>query len=304
MNLVLVDLQQVMIANLMVGLSKAPKGSIPELDESRLRQMVLSNLLTLRKKYKNEYEEFVIAGESKPSWRLQHFPYYKFRRKKARQDLGIDWKLVIETFNKITQELHDYFPYRVVRAPGAEADDIIATLATRFGRDPNDWFAPDNKVLILSGDQDFIQLQRYPNVVQYDPIRRKDLRTDDPSKYLFEHICAGDQGDDIPNILSGDDCFVTKTRQKPVRQVALDAWWRYLSADSEPGDEKHVEVFQNSKMNFDRNCRLIDLSLTPKSIKTLINASFDDQAMKNKRKLMNYLMDHQLSTLMENLNDF
>lgn len=301
--MVLIDLQQLMIANLMVNLSRAPKGSVT-LDEPILRHMILSNLLTLRKKYKNEYSEFVIAGESKPSWRKEHFPYYKFRRKKAREDLGIDWAFVIEFFNKMTNELEESFPYRVVRAEKAEADDVIAVLATRFGKDPNDWFAPDHKVLILSGDQDFIQLQRFPNVTQYDPIRKRELKTDDAAKYLFEHICTGDAGDDIPNILSSDDCFVTKTRQKPVRQVALDAWWRYLSADEHPGDDKYIPIFKGAKDNFERNCKLIDLSSTPKSIEQLINKSFDDQAGKNRRKLMNYMMQHSLSTLLESLNEF
>jgi hypothetical protein len=300
MNLVIIDLQQIMIANLMVHLGKG----VPQLDEKVLREMVLRHLLAFRKKYKKEYQEFVIAGESKPSWRKEAFPYYKFRRKKAREELGIDWEFVIQTFNKLTDELYEYFPYRVVRVPNAEADDVIGVLASRFGKDPLDWFAPDHKVLIISRDTDFLQLQRWPNIQQWDPIGRKDVKTDEPARYLFEHICAGDSGDDIPNILSADDCFVTKTRQKPCRQVALDAWWRYVSADGNAGDEKYVEIFQQNQHNFDRNCKLIDLSCTPKAIKELINKSFDDQQGKDKKKLMNYMIHNGLSSLMESLDDF
>jgi 5'-3' exonuclease len=292
-----------MIANLMVGLSKAPKGSVM-LDEGILRHMILSQLLTIRKKYKNDYPEFVIAADMKNSWRRDEFPYYKYSRKKAREDLGIDWQLVIESLEKIRQEIHDYFPYRVIAVPRAEADDVIGVIAARFGNpDPSDWFAPTSKVLILSGDHDFIQLQRYPNVQQYDPIRKKELRTDDPEKFLFEHICTGDTGDGIPNILSPSDTFVTKTRQKPVRQVALDAWFDYVSSGTIV-DEKHVKVLASSKDNFARNRKLIDLSATPQSIQTLINESFDAQKDKNKKQLMNYMIQHRLRTLTESISEY
>ena len=47
---------------------------------------------------------------------------------------------------------------------GAEADDIIATLCKNF---------QNEKIMIVSGDKDFIQLQKYPNVQQYSPILNK-----------------------------------------------------------------------------------------------------------------------------------
>ena len=52
-------------------------------------------------------------------------------------------------------------PYKMIEVYGAEADDIIATLCKHF---------QDEKIMIVSGDKDFIQLQTYPNVKQYSPI--------------------------------------------------------------------------------------------------------------------------------------
>lgn len=302
MNIAILDLQQIMVANLMVGISRAPKGSVT-LDESILRHMILSQLLTIRKKYKKEYPEFIIAGDTRNSWRREVFPYYKYRRKKAREDLGIDWELVTQTFEKVRGELREFFPYRVIAVPRCEADDVIGVLAAKFGQtDLTDWFAPTHKVLILSGDKDFIQLQQYPNVTQYDPIRKRELVSDCAYKFLFEHICTGDSGDDIPNILSPSDTFVTKTRQKAVRQVALDAWFDYDC--NHPIEDKYRKLFDENQDNFNRNRQLIDLTKTPDDLKQLIIAEYDSQGGKTKRQLMNYMIQHRLRTLTESLDDF
>ena len=47
---------------------------------------------------------------------------------------------------------------------GGWADDIIATLVKEY---------PNEKIMIISGDKDFIQLQKYSNVSQYSPILKK-----------------------------------------------------------------------------------------------------------------------------------
>lgn len=301
MKLAILDLKSVMIANLMVGLSKAPKGSVM-LDEGILRHMILSQMLNIRRQYK-EYE-FVVACDMTNSWRRDHFPYYKYRRKQTRDNMGIDWVLVEETFTKLRQELHDFFPYRVVMVPRAEADDVIGTLCHRFGHNENEWFNPTVSIVILSGDQDFIQLQKYPNIGQYDPIRKRVLLTDAADRYLFDHICTGDTGDGIPNILSPSDTFVTRTRQKAVRQVALDAWWELYQTKGYDEENKQHKVFLESTENFIRNRRLIDLSRTPAEMKQLINTSFDSQKGKDKRQLMNYMIQHRLRTLTESLSEF
>ena len=47
-------------------------------------------------------------------------------------------------------------PYQMLKVSGAEADDIIATLV-----ESTQEFGQHEPVLIISGDKDFIQLQRY-----------------------------------------------------------------------------------------------------------------------------------------------
>ena len=157
----------------------------------------------------------------------EKFPYYKGTRKKDRQKSSLDWNEIFELLNKIRDEIRDHMPYKVVEVDGAEADDVIASLvrdqAMRNIRLQNN-MQPAKKVLILSGDKDFVQLQRYKFVNQYNPIQKKFMNGIDPKVYLLEHIIKGDRGDGIPNFLSDDDTFVSEKRQRPLSKVKLARW--------------------------------------------------------------------------------
>ena len=100
---------------------------------------------------------------------------------------------------------------------GAEADDIIGTLVPIYAR--------DQKILILSSDGDFLQLQQYgSNVKQYNPSQKKYVKSENPILELKEKIIRGDKGDGIPNMFSPSDCFVRDLRQKPITKVILDKY--------------------------------------------------------------------------------
>ena len=61
------------------------------------------------------------------------------------------------------------------------------------------------KVLIVSGDKDFIQLQKHRFVTQYSPTLKKFVNGIDPHAYIKEHILKGDRSDGVPNFLSPDN---------------------------------------------------------------------------------------------------
>ena len=97
-------------------------------------------------------------------------------------------------------------PYKVVETYGQKADDVIAIVCKHY---------QSEQILIVSGDKDFIQLQKYDNVNQYSPITKKHVNGIDPIVYIKkEHILKGDKSDGIPNVLSPDHTFtdeLTKT---------------------------------------------------------------------------------------------
>jgi hypothetical protein len=278
--MVIVDFNQVMISNLMMQLGNHT--NIP-LEEGLFRHMVINSLRSYKQKFQHEYGEIVIACDDRNYWRKQVFPYYKANRKKNRDASEINWAQVFDIFNKIKGEIKDNFPYRVIQVESAEADDIIATLVTENNNET---------ILILSADKDFVQLQKYATVKQYDPTRKKWIKEDNPQQYLYEHILKGDQGDGIPNILSDDDTFVTDKRQKPMTQKKIDLF-------------KSEGISQEMlKRNFARNEMLVDLTKIPENIRNSVINKYNEENGKDRSKLFNYFISHNLKLLMDSVGDF
>jgi len=281
--MIILDFSQVMISNLMMQLGNHT--NIP-IEEGLFRHMIVNSLRAYKQKFGDEFGELVIACDDKNYWRKQVYPYYKANRKKSRDASEINWTHVFDTFNKIKNEIKDNFPYRVIQVESAEADDIIATLAEQY--------ADYQKVLVLSGDKDFIQLHNYNFLRQYDPVRKKWITHDNPSRYLFEHILKGDAGDGIPNVLSDDNVFVTNTRQRPLTQKKIDKIY----------NDGAVLLDSVADRNYMRNKLLVDLSQIPANIKEQIINKYESESGKDKGKLFNYFIAHKLKLLMENVGDF
>ncbi len=284
---ILVDFNQIAISNLMINLKM---NHINEVEEDMLRHMILNSLRFNRNKFSKEYGELIICCDGRNTWRKDVFPFYKQNRKKTRAASGYDWGKIFDVLNTIREELDEYFPYKVIHNDRAEADDIIAILA-------KNWI--DEKVLILSGDKDFMQLQKFDNINQYSPVQKKFLRTKDPKEFLFEHIVRGDVGDGIPNCLSKDSTFVTGDRQKPVTKKRLDEWM------------KAGKVTTGDVTWFDRNRRLIDLEYIPEDLRDEIILQYEaakplhsGDELAARRGLLNYFVKNRLSKLMPNIQEF
>lgn len=283
--MIIIDLSQVMIATLMAQLGNHTNA---EVDENLLRHMVLNSIRANKVKFSAEYGEFIIAADAPRSWRRDVFPYYKANRRRDREASELNWTLIFESLNKIRDELKEVFPYPVIQVEGAEADDVIATLVKNR---TNDF----EKTLILSGDKDFQQLQRYANVKQYSPVLKKFITCKNPDSYLKEHTIRGDIGDGVPNFLSSDDSLVNGTRQKPISSKKLELWLK-----SEP------EQFCTQEMlrGFKRNQQLVDFDYIPKNIEDNIMAEYARQGNKDRTKLFNYFISNKLKNLVEAINDF
>ena len=282
--MIIVDMNQVMLSNLLMQLGNHTNA---QLEENMVRHMILNSLRSYRVKFGTDYGELVIACDNTNYWRKQKFPYYKANRKKNQEASELDWKQIFECLNKIRQELKDYFPYKVIDIESAEADDIIATLC--------DSVEPSEKVLILSGDKDFIQLHTRPWVKQYDPTRKKWISHNNPERFLDEHVLKGDSGDGVPNVLSNDNCFVVGDRQKPLTQKKIDSLIE-LGLD---GKFDHPNF-----NNYWRNKTLIDLRYVPVEIKNKVLESYSKQENKSRDKLMNYFIANKLKNLMEHIGEF
>ena len=287
--MILVDMSQISLASMMMHLNM---NKVTKPDEAMVRHMILNSLRMYRTRFKKEYGELVLCFDSRHYWRRDHFPNYKAGRKKSREDSNLEWDAIFGCLNEIKQELKDFFPYKHLEVYGAEADDIIAALCHELEYD-------NGKTLILSGDKDFIQLHKFPNVSQFSPITKKFINGVDPEEYLVEHILKGDSGDGIPNVLSPDNTFVDGLRQKPMGKKKIVEWGKNPLRPVEmalPNDEV--------KRNYQRNLQLIDLSKSPPEIFTDCIKAYHDAPDGDRSKLLNYFIEKRLKNLTESIGEF
>ena len=288
--MILLDLNQVMISNLMMQPGIASGG----IDENLIRHMVLNSIRMYNVKFKDEYGDLVICADDKKYWRKDLFPYYKAARKKSREDSPYDWNLIFETLNRVRDEIRENFPYKVIQIDKTEADDVIGTICINYGVELKN--SQSEKILILSSDKDFMQLQKFANVDQYSPMAKKFLKTSEPIKFLKEHILKGDRGDGIPNILSSDDTFITEARQKPVTEKKLNTW-----VAQKPEDFCDESMLRN----YQRNESLIDLSKVPSEYADRILTAYrSPKEVKGKDKVLNYFIKNRMKQLMEHIQEF
>jgi hypothetical protein len=282
--MILIDINQVVLSGLMAQIDQKKKFDMPE---EMFRHIVLNILRSHVKKFKNKYGEVVICCDNRKYWRKEVFEFYKASRKKNREKSKLDWHYIFDMLTKFKNEIKQNMPYKVIDVEGAEADDIIATLVNST---PN-----QEKVLILSSDNDFLQLQIRNNVSQYNPATKKFLVSEAPIKELKAKIIQGDKGDGIPNILSPDDTFVSGGRQKAMTEANLN-----LFLNTNP-QEWSDDV---AKKGFERNEKLIDFHCIPKELKEKIMAEYNAVKPQSRQKMFSYFIDKRLTNLMDVIEEF
>ena len=277
--MILLDFSQTMIGSFMA----MGKGSIV-VEEDLLRHTVLNSIRQYKHQFRHvDHGGFVICCDSPKNWRKESFPEYKANRKKRRETDSTDWTSLFEFLHQMIADLREYFPYKVMRVEGAEADDIIAVLTQEEMKNPT---------TIISSDKDFIQLQRYEGVQQWSPLTKSFVKGN-PEESLWEKLIKGDVGDGVPNILSSDDTLVTEgKRQRPISKKKMELW----KTDRSDWNE-------DMKRNFNRNEMMVDLEKTPESIRINIINQFREQVPPHGR-LLEYFTEKRLKNLMEHLDEF
>jgi len=136
------------------------------------------------------------------TFRHDMFPDYKGHRPDMPDDLRQQWPLL--------PDLVRAFGYACINVKGFEADDVIGTLAKRFGAD-------DLEVLMVTGDKDYMQLideniqildDRKGETIGIDGVEAKFGVT--PDKVVDVLGLAGDSSDNIPGIFKVGPKTATK----------------------------------------------------------------------------------------------
>ena len=284
--MIIIDMNQISLASLMMDLNMRKSN---EVDENMVRHMILNSIRLHRQQFQNEFGEVVLTYDSKHYWRRDYFPNYKAGRKKGRENDSKDWDAIYGCLNKIKAEFKENLPYKYLEVYGCEADDIIATLCKNIT-----FFNENEKIMIVSGDKDFIQLQKYPNVSQYSPILKKMVNGHNPNTYIKEHILKGDTSDGVPNVLSQDNTFVDGIRQRPLGRKKIENWL-----------DMHIDDLPSEvKRNYQRNSTLINLDNVPDELEKEIMDNFCEAPCGDRSKLLNYFIQSRLKNLTNEIGEF
>ena len=282
--MILVDFNQIALSNIFVQKLN---------EENMIRHMILNSLRMYNAKYRREFGNMVICCDAGNTWRKQYFPYYKANRKKNRDSSDLDFNEIFRILNMVRDEISQNLPYKLIQIDGCEADDVIASLVMETQE-----FGKDEKVMIISSDKDFIQLQKYGNVSQFSPMQKKVVTDKNPRMYLFEHVIKGDTGDGIPNILSTDDTLVTEgKRQTPVSKKKIEHWL-------ENAEDLKSVMDDDTYRNYQRNKTLIDLTEIPVDVREKIINTFESTKVPMKMKVLNYLIKKRCNLLIDSVEEF
>lgn len=192
--------------------------------DGRATQALYGLSSILIKIFRDSKPDYVAAlfDRPEPTFRKEKFKEYKAHRPKAPDDLISQ---IIEAKN-----LFHKFGIRVFEKPGFEADDLIATLATKFsskggffagGRD-----SLDLQVVILTGDLDTLQIVEGEKLVvrtfkkgisetmTYDEKAVKERYGLEPKQLVDYKALVGDQSDNVPGVAGVGEKTATSLLQK------------------------------------------------------------------------------------------
>lgn len=283
--MILLDFSGIAIAPIAMGQAKFD-------DENLIRHMILNSIRMYRQKFKS-YGDMVIVADAGGNWRKEAYPEYKGKRKASREDSPIDWDEAFRIINMVLEEIKENMPYKVIHQWGCEADDSIAEI-TKWTQE----FGNYEKVMIVSSDHDFIQLQKYDNVEQFSPVTKKFVKDPNPRLYQLEQVLKGCSSDGVPNVLSDDDTFLVEgKRQNVLSKKKKEA----LMEDPHAlGEIVYRNYLRNKKMIV-----LTEESECPESTKQEIINKFEEQDPWPKRgKVLPYLISKQCRLLINVVEEF
>jgi 5'-3' exonuclease len=179
-------------------------------------------------------------------------------------------------------------------ADGLEADDLIAGFVQTH---------PDDELVIISADNDLLQLHKHPNIRQISISNDKELSLEeynnDADYFLFVKCIRGDAGDNVmsafPRVrLTKLEKAYTDTFEKV--QIMKSRW------KDHDGNEFLVEdVYEENRL-------LMDLEQQPEVIRKKILSTIKESTEKQRKfsmfHMMKYLGKYELEKIKESIDQY
>ena len=177
-------------------------------------------------------------------------------------------------------------------ADGLEGDDCIAAWVTRN---------PDHNHTIVSGDRDFVQLLKYPNVILVDPATGKQRTHEDPLFYMFEKCFRGE-----PATTDNVQSAYPKLRTQKIEAAYKDpiAYTNLRMTKWTHIDGREMEV---GKL-LDENRLLMDLTAQPDYIQDIMDEMVAIATVKKRKfshfHFLKFLGKYELREIAKQLETF
>lgn len=227
-------------------------------------------LISMNYFYKKFKPDKIVAAMDHSSWRKQYTrtskcvsqkPYKGNRRQNMTPTEQERYERFLTHVNDVKELLTEHTSIIALEKKGLEADDFIAGFiqyrdTVSYGED---------SYVIVSGDKDFIQLLKYPNVQLFDPRTSKSRSLaewdNDADFFMFEKCFRGDKSDNVQSAYPG----VRKTR---LRKGYVDSYERenlmqhkWVMPDGDDGREVVVgDLYKENQI-------LMDLEKQPEDIR-------------------------------------
>lgn len=248
------------------------------------KHLTLQSILAIVNK--EEWNKVIFCYDSRGYWRNKIYPAYKANRKGEKAASRIDFETFIIEINQFTEALKEQFTtvYHL-EVKEAEADDVAGVIAKELSD-------AGESVTIMTGDKDYKQLLKYPNIEIYDPKTKKNMTSLNIAKEMEIKYVMGDKGDNI---------FAIKPKTAKVRATYL--------VESGKIHEMHVQYHEDkSKLTeeevsmverYELNRQLICWDYIPENIQNEISRMFKEYELKrfDQGKVLSWLNENDLTAL-------
>jgi 5'-3' exonuclease len=230
------------------------------------------SLQSISKWYRKFKPDFVVFSfEGGTNWRKAYTAEHKMIRRQYKANRVIDPEMahfykLIDSFKEL---ITNHTSICCISVPDMEGDDVIAAYCLLNA-------AEDKQITIVSGDKDYIQLTKLPNVKLVDPDTGKQRNQpgdkdyqEDIDYWLFLKCIRGDSGDNVPSAYP-------RVFEKKIKLAYADDYERMNFMNVRWTDENDVEHRVGDL--YAHNQVLMDLTAQPDDIKLRLYEAVDKQS--------------------------
>jgi hypothetical protein len=270
--------------------------------------------MTMNKYYREYQPDDVIVCFDTTSWRKEYTKdlsqcvtnrHYKGHRRENQTPKQKElFALLDQHITEFGDMLDERTSVLVLRRNLLEGDDLMAAFVQMNRDDEN---------VVVSGDQDMMQLLRYENVRVINPADGKDRSlkewNDDPDTFLFEKCIRGEQKKN-DNIQSS---YPRLTKVKILKALSdpflLENIMNHTFTQlEEMPDGEYDDVGYRTGDLFKENALLMDLRKQPKVIKVLmvktVLKALENRGKYNHIKFLQFCGRHELTAISDRIEEF